>query len=147
MYLKVNTTRWNIVKQITIIIYLVIIVMLKMMYYIVDKGIGENGFFTGNLYIAILWISISVAYTVSPYVLAMIFIYKRESTVLKYTILALLIGNISLEVISMIGGTMCLDTEWFTTAARLFFIHISFLVLYIVHNITNKRLNSRKEIQ
>lgn len=139
--------RLNIVKQITIILYLVIIVMLKMIYYIVDKGIGENGFFTGNLGIAILWISISIACTVSPYVLAMMFIYKRESTALKYTILALLIGNICLEVISMLGGTMCLDTEWFTTAVRLFFIHISFLILYIISNITNRKLNSRKEIQ
>lgn len=123
------------------------IIVLKLIYYI-EKY--QHGFF-GNFIVFLLWSLISISISVFPaiyFITSMFLIYKNADLnridykkiriSFKWTIL-----NIVFEMVSVIGGTMSMDSLWIDIAVRMQICHI---VSFIIIIINKKIINDMKRI-
>ena len=114
------TKVFNIIIVILDVLLIALLSVIKISYYIdIDVYRFDTAFNTGY---ALIWTPISMLITLSPMLAQIIiiaFVKKRKGMFAFFGMLFFLAGDYFFEILSVIGGTMCLSEDWIDTSVTI----------------------------
>ena len=139
------TKVFNIIIVILDVLLIALLSVIKISYYIdIDMYRFDTAFNTGY---ALIWTPVSMLITLSPMLAQIIiiaFVKKMKGMFSFLGLLFFLVGDYFFEILSVIGGTMCLSEDWIDTSVTIMgCLLISIIPLAL--SLTNWILEARKK--
>ena len=136
------TKVFNIIIVILDVLLIALLSVIKISYYLdIDMYRFDTAFNTGY---ALIWTPISMLSPMLAQIIIIAFVKKRKGMFAFFGMLFFLAGDYFFEILSVIGGTMCLSEDWIDTSVTIMgCLLISIIPLAL--SLTNWIIEARKK--